>query len=464
MERAIKRKQNGSAETSKLNKKPKTTIEQLLQLSDLNYDCLIEIFKYLSAKDLVNIVDYNNHFQTAALFIFKTKFRNQLITVTNEFNPNDETEPWSLKLLTIFGEEIKKLRMVYHDDYHRFNLTIENAIISMCHKSLLEIEFMNPDRPTMFGIEEPFEKIQSVSFNGGSVCGILSDFGKWFPNAHTLKLLRQNDLKYDDKIDLKHYPALRHLEVQKRTENYDISDSVSSMIVKLNPQLKGLCHDIHISFYDYDSYDTYDDGFDGVHLEDILFDLKIPNLESLHLVLGDEARINGSDSSRGLRFKKLKELTIEFDDSKQLKDVCIASYKLETLNLSGSYLQHNCLKFINENKNLTSIKIVGEWMLSDPIAKLINSFASLPKLKEVQFPCNSYSEFHAQRILDILTLCKLLNKMIIISNEKKCRLIKTTFDTAPAKTQWNVILEEWLNKSKYSQTHRLIFNKIQPQQ
>lgn len=140
--------------------------ETITELKDLNNELFSNIFKHLAIKDLVNIVECNAYFKPVVHSVFKETFGKDAVTVTNEFQPYSETSASSVKLLSLFGNDIPKLVVNYLENYRELNNIINDAVISFCHKTLEEVVFNNAGQFTMFRICEKFVNVHTVTFEG----------------------------------------------------------------------------------------------------------------------------------------------------------------------------------------------------------------------------------------------------------------------------------------------------------
>lgn len=218
------------------------------------------------------------------------KFAKECITVKTEFDPKFTPENRSEKMLKYFADDIKKLKVIYHKQFHRFDKTYDDLIVAKCHKSLQEIEFKNPDRFAMHGIQKPFEMVKVVSFVGGSICEIISDFGKWFPVAQTLRIIARTYETYHDEIKIKNYPALQHFVILRKSLNSAVYEPVFESIIEKNPQLRSFYNafEIHpVDEVDDNDWDPNDQSA-VFEVEETLMNAKFPNLENLRLkFIGD---------------------------------------------------------------------------------------------------------------------------------------------------------------------------------
>lgn len=472
MELRMKRKYPISNKSRNTPKKRKTAIKQL-EFKDLNEDCLIMIFQHLSIDDLVNMVEYNNYFKTAALIVFKQKFGNDNIDVSVEYNSMTKEALWCVQLLKYFGSEITQLNVKYYkDDSRQIDDAIDNAVIKYCHKSLVEIGFINSNSSTMHGIKKPFANVRTVSFEGGFVSETVYNLGKWFPKANTLKFKNMEEPKELFKIHIKNAPALEHFEVRFHTRYEYIYDMISQRIILNNPQLKSLYNEYVLDCYRHDShfYDDYNDV--GIGVDQTFVNLQMPNLESLHLVLPNERRLSGSDTGYDengkFHFETLKHLHIEFKDSGVLKGLPISTDNLETLILIG--LKHikggDCVNFIRDNQNVKSVKIAGSLMngLHSDIDVLCELFPTLPNLSDLEISYDRHFHFYpvSFRIDALLERCKLLLKLVVHCDSKDdSQEMEQQFNNADnvTKSQWKISKDVKKGDYHHNTSYNLTFEK-----
>lgn len=437
LESETKRQRSISDQVSNLHKKQKVMEKQL---DDLNEYCLIEIFKYLTIDDLVNIVQFNNNFNIAALVAFKWKYGNKVIEVSVEYNSMTKEPLWCIELLKFFGSATTKLRVKYYeDDSHQIDDAIDNAIMTYCQESLIEIEILHGKRYTMNGIDKPFKNVEVVSFVGGIVSEIVYGFGKWFPKAHTLKFKDAVQPKYFSNMEMKNAPALLHFET--RIRYYERDDIISRQIIKTNPQLTTL----HNGYFF--ACDRYNDNMEVDDEE--LMDQPMPNVKMLYMTLLNERRRGerdiGYDENKIYHFEALKHLHIEFKDSAILNNLTISAANLQSLILIGheTVSGSNCLSLIRDNENLKSIKIIGTRMQdSNSLCELCYD---LNNLNELEFSYNGqFYEYYDGIQFDIdvlLERCKLLRKLVVYCGSNVLRQnIEDEFNAADAaiKIKWTI--------------------------
>lgn len=264
--------------------------EKLTRLGDLPFDCLVKIFDNINVKELINVVDYDIRVRAAARFIFKKNFSDEKYTVLNVFDPRREETQSLLKLIKFFGTEITKLRIKYIEEYRSVDYILDNTIVAECHKSLIEIEFINANAFNMHNIDKSFEKVRKVMFAMSRCCHLIWNFNKWFPNAHTLCLVSQKSIMFEDRQMLKQcFPALKHFRIgnmpneEKPPEiwNYKNLNNYSVMMfIHLNPQLKSFL----IAFNKFASPQFVDLKWNYEILEAIHSSLT--DLESLYIEIG----------------------------------------------------------------------------------------------------------------------------------------------------------------------------------
>lgn len=487
MHQETNRKRGSNTDVVSYTVKKLKTSKNRTELKDVVDDCLIEIFTHFSIKDLVNIVRYDENFLTAARVAFNSKFSKEFVPVLQCFDEGTKGILWTVDLLENFGHEIKKLSICCGDKYKQNSKAIDDAIVKNCQKNLLEIRIGGADEQTMSAIETPFEKVTKVSFCYGSLCPLLLDIGKWFPNAETLELRNMiSGLCYaHEKIPAKTAPKLKHLDVHKRTdEQYDY-DYISEAIIEANPQLQSLSNEYVIERPEYDSDDPeydFDNEYDAMHYENAIIhahlDERLPHLESLRLFICDEKEIDFIfESPAKLEFKQLKDLYINFYESTALSGLPIYTEQLEKLTLIGSELGDECVEFIRYNKTPSYIKLVGkwsEWEYDNVAEQMIELLSSLPNLNELHFPIDyNYSdEIDSNNVVSLLKSCKHLRKLVaLFDNEKDREQVTTIIDSTTVRkdSEWKTtqafVKEEYKGINEYFEKckpYQLIFDKVMP--
>lgn len=376
------------------------------RLQDLNEDCLIMIFKNLSEFDLVNIVEYDDHFQSAALEVFRKNFARRRVEISNE----RDTVNLFVKLIKYFGNQIHELVVHYSEDYHRFDKLIDDAICLYCGETLREIVFMGTDRCALIDITEPFKNVSTVSFIGGRPCDLISEFDKWFPMAHTLKLILLNYGKHIIKLN-RQCPALQNIEYAKYfdNQNHQNSDTLINSIMNMNPQLRTLRIELHLT-------NKHALAIYLVDLRTILAGSRLTNLWNLHFVFEYEGYIIAPP----FHFESLKNLTISLTNSMMLKHLPWKTDSLDSFKLNVCLLEQGSVEFITNNRNVKMLELNGEWTSDAVFSEVLNQLQLLPQLVELSISYRhlGFRQHEAvlqndEMILSLLKFCRTINKLTV---------------------------------------------------
>lgn len=390
-------------------------------LKDLSNELLFNIFKHLAINDLVNIVEYNDYFKPVVHSVFEKKFYKDGVTVTNEFQPYTEISSTSVKLLNLFGNNIMKLVVNYNEAYRELNHIINDTVISLCHKTLEEVVFINAGQFTMFKSPEKFVNVHTVTFETGQHCEMVFQFGELFPKAHTLKLNWQNLGEYCTHSNMKTNPSLKHLEIgifDRYTATY--SFELINTLVEMSPGLKTL----HIEIGHSDSERKRDNSYrySDESGSEICIDANMPNLKCLSLIFQKDINIYGSiigNAEQRRFFKELTNLTIEYSNL-NFKELPIKTETLRTLTLCSSHgFTKNCVLLFNDNKNVEVVELIGPCI--DDATDVIASFSKLHNLKSITFPFPYIYGTDRELVLIQVMLkdCKQLVKVIVTAKDVK---------------------------------------------
>lgn len=444
------------------------------KLSDLNEDCLLEIFKNFSVEDLFNIIEYDNCVLNAAQHVFEKHFCFEYFSISNEFDRDNETVPLSVRFLNYFGSKIRQINIKYDEKYRGKDYLLDETLFTKCNQSLYAIKFENAGLFTMDEIDKPFKHVTFVHFVRSKFNILIRDFGKWFPNAHTLileniKLQEYNDLKLLEN----HHPKLERFEISNsKAENTPeslkkkVRNCNLKVFFKLNPQLETLAFICD----DYDStvpvVRNFHD-FNGIKLDwNLLSSLKydLKNLHHLHLNLKHDS-LNADKTLQCVELNKLTHLTVTFKTPNVLKNFPISIKKITNLVLHGSYLDLNCKNFIKQTESVQLLNLYGPWVPgSNYEIEMIQTAASLPKLKVFQFAYYITSIINADVITDLLMISSFSLKKIVLNavdvpNDKQEEVLnKLQLFTDVDVPMWTANFhDEWNDYRRY----RLTFDKTQ---
>lgn len=386
----------------KLKKKATNT-----KLKDVNDDCLSEIFKLLSLADLVNIVESDSHYETAAVRAFKSKFAKGWIDVSNAFDPKTEIMSSSERLLNRFGGAIENLAVTYHEKYRRFDKNIDAAIIAKCSKTVLRLKIERAVFYTLTEIVEPFEKVIEVKFCNGELCNLISEFNRWFPKAMSLELIQVKRNGEDRKAFVHHFPLVEHFAVSNFYERRGMIETMDVLkFVELNPQLRSF-------WIENDSTDGLD-GRLNVHHEGILMYRTyiaevvemLPKLEKLYVRWTRDEE----DCDVG-RCENLEELTVVMKKSPNFSGTF--SDKLKVLNVTGTF--NGCRNVIRcaKSARIMNIHHVGYKVNHYYMESIFQDIYGLTNLEELRLPFKS-ERLNVGVITALLETCKKLTKLTLL--------------------------------------------------
>lgn len=113
------------------------------KLSELTEDVLHEIFSYLNATDLINLVKYDEIFLNCSRQAFQKTYRNKYIELPlkdNRISTSKEDFARNAELLTHFGKNISKMVIVLDTDNPLYR-RIYQLIVKNCCDALIGIKF-----------------------------------------------------------------------------------------------------------------------------------------------------------------------------------------------------------------------------------------------------------------------------------------------------------------------------------
>lgn len=388
---------------------PNVVAEVPTKLTDLNFDCLLKIFRPLSKVDLMSIIDCNDNFLDAIRYIFARKFSREIFYITNNPLFNEKGESQTIKYLRAFGDIIDELHLNYNEDYRQFDSIIENAIIENCRTSLKGIKFENAMCHTMIGITEPFEQIQEVEFISSEFGELISNLNKWFPKAHSLVLKKQIRQTSEQRELLeRHHPALRHFEIHNittpdlNTEMLQgrINDQNLTTFIQFNPQLTSLSitcdNPKHINGI----------TFNKALISAIEAELK--QLESFKIFLTNAMSYN----LREINCKKLKYLKIRTPNTRTAVTFPISFDNIDTLIFNCALVEPEEFRgFVDRCKNVKRLFMatVAFWIILN-----FEAFARISTLEELRFPIRRrHLNLLTRNVGDFLGKCKKLERLAI---------------------------------------------------
>lgn len=367
--------------------------KEITKLSDLNFDCLINIFHCLSTDDLLNAVEYDNDLLEAAKWIFKQKTRGKWVSITNEHDPLRNGPSQHVKLLEHFGSEIEHLDLLYDQDHQRFDHIIERVVIEKCHKKAISLVLQQPTLYTLYTLDRPFESVKQVILIGGTVCTFMSKFGLWFPNATKLQLHHPKWPESRNKLDMlqNRCPALREVIIEDGNQTTEFTVWMTNFIV-LHPRIT----EIKLKFQ-----------------EPILALLceRMPRMPNTHL----EVHTKGSVLPKIIHFQRLNRLTLR--GASMLTLFSISTDRIDFLEIDPlrHHLNFGVLTMIRSNITAKSLNLACKWAGDEfIIIEFIKIVKSMPNLIRLAFA--AHDTITTCTIVDLIGGCKHLKWLLIHSD------------------------------------------------
>lgn len=184
-----KRLQNQNCNEITSSKKPKITLDSL-HLTDVNYDCLEMMFKFLDLADLVNVAESSRHFIDVAQSVYLFRYRSKLISLN--LNPidskptHDDNEHAELKIekeiaeafFRQFGHLVSSLSF---NSMAHYAINIEKSLLKHCAGSLTALELVLCRDINFEMLNRPMKKVEKLTITKSFLGQKLSDLNVWFP-------------------------------------------------------------------------------------------------------------------------------------------------------------------------------------------------------------------------------------------------------------------------------------------
>lgn len=461
---SLERMENENFKPGQSNEVAAVEDEIPTKLSDLNFDCLLKIFMPLSKAELMSTIECNEHFWYPVRYIFEKKYSTEILHISNNPHFNEEGESETIKYLKVFGDIITSLHLNYDENYRQFDILIESAIIKYCRTTLKRITFENAMRHAMIEITEPFEQMQKVKLVGSEFGELISNFTKWFPEAHSLVLKKQVRQTSDRRELLeRHHPALRHFEI-KNVKTSDlctdpmhgrINDQNVATFIQLNPQLTSLS--IACDKRKHVNGITFNESLMSAIEE------QLNNLESFNIFLTNTMTFN----LREIHCKKLNCLKICTPNIRNAINVPISFDNVDTLVLNCAAVEPDEIRaFLDRCKNVKRLFMVtlAFWIILN-----FETFSRIPALEELRFPIRRrHLDLLTQNVGDFLEKCKKLERLAIFVIREPIKNESMILDQLQTLDGFNGSLPKWsakiINNAEPLLSHTLVIFRMRSEQ
>lgn len=362
--------------------------DKKIKITDLNIDCLEEIFKYLDLSNLLNVANSNKWLKIAASFVFRRNYGKKRVTVIQPYGYEGiplrvycknviVRATFSLRFLRYFGCIVSKLEIILDNISQKQVYKICFYINEYCTESLIELEILGFGINNIIfrNIQKPFVNIEMVSFRWCHLEKNLIQFNKWFPKMRHLEL-NKNKIDEEKCIEM-HFPNLRYLSYHPARNDKEYFAPNFGNIIRLNPNIRIL----HL-------FDWSEKLFQSINKY-------LPQLEELTintLLVHEPYYVTGQ-----VHFKSLKIFDHNF--SELLLKINFSFDQLEEFHAEG-IRSDNLLTFVR--KYLTIKKLELCYTYGDFKENVIQVAKALSLLYELQlYLCDEFSVDEVIRIVNI---------------------------------------------------------------
>lgn len=379
------------------------------QFTDLMVDCLEHVFQYLDFDDLVNIVDVNKNTTEAAELVFKRRYLQFSMGISDQLSSRpiqvDEaakriiitSASIGLKVLRYFGHLVTKFDMRY---IGRNWTEVVRLMNEQCSAQLTEISLTHCNNETFSSIEKQFTTVEVLRITC-SPLGKCVKLNEWFPSLKRLELIHSSRCVQVECI----FPLKNYFIVD--VEDSCLNTAEFEEMITSVPELETL---------------ALSGGVDAHTLKFISENLRdLKNLFLWDFCLETEPE-------EPIIFEGVEVLSIETGLLGFLPDEIPFEFdKLTELRLFSDELDCEWLNFAMRHKELTKLQLYSflkPEVNDDQLAELAESLQQLTEL-------DVNADVSADGLMHFLSKCKSL-KMIRVSVEDEC--LETLRKTASA--QW----------------------------
>jgi len=370
-----------------------------LKITDLNIDCLLNLFRYLDVSDLGRASYVCQLFQEIAVEAFKFEWKDKTIRLCNDSKKGRLETATTLRQ---FGSMLQKVIVVFGE---RSNDIFFNIVMEKCTLNVTDVEFSGSS------FSDQLEKV----LNKGNICRFFDKL----KNVKNLRFGSNADELIDSQCIEQPFPALEQLSLF----GYPFKNRNVEHFVTLNPQVKSihlrLCNDVESSR----------------NITEVISQ-KLPQLEQLGLwVHGNANEIQ----YQPLFFNNLKRLNIQnYGSANNVQHLSISNKTVEQMEFEVNTCDEQLINVISQYKEVKKLAI-STYMDSPFDAKLLQKLGNnLSKLTEIKIT-SFYENLDYADIVNFVCGTKELVKFIMRDSSRSNILgdtkeLQCKFNAA----EWNV--------------------------
>lgn len=386
----IERKENETSGTDSSNQVQTDEVATLTMTHEEFAACLQDV----PTEYLVSILEKDERMLPSVRLVIKRRYCFEFFQLSTNYDPHltPQNIPWSAKLLKYFGNEINCLKMVYDEEHRRVEHFVEKLVAENCSQSLKKLCLVNANQYSMLEIEQPFANSTEIEFNTGTVCSPLMSMWRILPKLETVKLINvlldvsRGHGFFGAEFNNLTIKAIHIRNIQSKKSGTGHFNYVARFIRR--------CWKLeHLSIA---NQENVDELLNRITRQD-------PERPCLQLKLN----LNKPVGTKASHFEKLKSLSISGLD----QELKISVDHLEELCLSGRSFTINCLKIIENCRNVQALHLDGRWENDHVAAEFIKLLETLPKLRELKL----FANLSLEQINDLVRNCKALVKVTLLS-------------------------------------------------
>lgn len=232
---------------------PADQFEEPLKITDVNDNCLENIFMRLDLHDLFNVAVASEWLRPTAGVVYKRKCGQKTVYLRNVANIqnsglNEQDDKifvdglkTCLQFLRCLGPSIDYLSIFYYNTWNAKQCDhIHHYIDEHCAETLVRIEFWDKrSRNQVIRFAKPLVNVRTVKVVNSDLRHQFPSFAKWFPNVVSLKLDKVWSFRCTKSPIFEHLTEL-HIDINRNTNDGTVQ------LMRLCPELQSL--DFHLPF------------------------------------------------------------------------------------------------------------------------------------------------------------------------------------------------------------------------